>query len=277
VTARRYGVGVSEYDKRIAPPSPGVQLPWRRQAGFLGVIFAVAAAVLAVGLGLAPQVSAYTGLGPDVLTGLIAFVLLLAAACVLFGVALSREAPARGDSGAAPSTSSQHGSPPDGAFPDGSFPDGSPPYSAAAPNPAAPGSVPPAPPGPTADGTAFAVPASGSRSAAAPAGTVLTLVGALLGTLGLGLATIAVALAVLMPGPTAAIEVQFTDLYGRVQLEYCPSLPGSFAGTASHDDLVGSSTILPVKVTAEVCGNPEYTDGVWIYLNRDAITVADRP
>jgi hypothetical protein len=109
------------------------------------------------------------------------------------------------------------------------------------------------------------------------AGTGLTLLGALLGMLGLGLATVAVALAVLVPAPAESISVQFTDLYGRVQLEYCPALPGSFDGIASHDDLIGSSTILPVKVTADICGNPDYTDGVWIYLNRDAITVADRP
>ena len=274
---------MSDYDKRIPASDQGGRLPWRRQAGFLGVIFAVAAAVLAAVLSLSPQVSAYTGLGPDVLTGLIAFLLLLAATCVLFAVALSRDAPPRGAPGMAPPTSSPDGSYPDGSFPDGSFPDRTLPYSAAHPNPAPPGSPPPAyaptaPSGPTIDGTAFAVAPSGSPGrAAAPAGTVLTLVGALLGTLGLGLATVAVALAVLLPAPTATIEVQFTDLYGRVQLEYCPSLPGSFAGTASHDDLVGSSTILPVKVTAEVCGNPEYTEGVWIYLNRDAITVADQP
>jgi hypothetical protein len=251
-------VRVSEYDKRMGPVDPGVRLPWRRQAGFLGVIFAVAAAILSVGLSWSPRVSAYSGLGPDVLTGLVAFVLLLVGACFLFAVAATRDAPAGRGSGPAPGTP-----PAAGAFPDGSFPEST---------------APSTPPGPTIDGTAVPAPSSESRpTAAAQAGTGLTLVGALLGTLGLGLATVAIALAVLVPAPTESILVQFTDLYGRVQLEYCPALPASFDGIASADDLVGSSTILPVKVTAETCGNPDYTDGVWIYLNRAAITIADRP
>jgi hypothetical protein len=256
-------VRVSEYDKRMGPAEPGVRLPWRRQAGFLGVMFAVAAAILAVGLSWSPRVPAYSGLGPDVLTGLVAFVLLLVGACFLFSVAATRDAPAGRGSRPAPGTP-----PPAAPFPDGSFPDGSFPESTARSTP----------PGPTIDGTAVPVPSSESRpGAAAQAGTGLTLVGALLGTLGLGLATVAIALAVLVPAPTESILVQFTDLYGRVQLEYCPALPASFDGIASADDLVGSSTILPVKVTAETCGNPDYTDGIWIYLNRAAITIADRP
>ena len=93
----------------------------------------------------------------------------------------------------------------------------------------------------------------------------------------MALAALAVLLAAVLPAPTERIEVQFTDLYGRVQLEYCPDLPGSFAATASRADLAGSSTILPVKVSAETCGNSDYTDGVWIYLNRDSVTVSDRP
>jgi hypothetical protein len=234
---------VSEYDKRVGASEPGAALPWRRQAGSLGVIFAVAAAVLAAGLVWAPRVSAYAGLGPEVLTGLVALVLLVAGACILFAVAFAGDTP-RGRNSAPPA-----GTPsPPAAFPDGSFPAGSVPAGRGA------------------------EPAGTGRG-----GTGLALVGALLGTLGLGLATVAVALAVLVPAPTESILVQFTDLYGRVQLEYCPALPASFDGLASRDDLIGSSTILPVKVTAEICGSPDYSDGVWIYLNRDAITIADRP
>ena len=110
-----------------------------------------------------------------------------------------------------------------------------------------------------------------------PAGRGLTILGAVLGLVGLALAALAVLLAVVLPAPTQRIMVQFTDLYGRVQLEYCPTLPGSFEATASQADLVGSSTILPVKVSGVTCGDPEYTDGVWIYLNRDSVTVSDRP
>ncbi|QYF74763.1 hypothetical protein [Cryobacterium sp. PAMC25264] len=110
-----------------------------------------------------------------------------------------------------------------------------------------------------------------------PAGRGLTILGAVLGLVGLALAALAVLLAVVLPAPTQRIMVQFTDLYGRVQLEYCPTLPGSFEATASQADLVGSSTILPVKVSGATCGDPEYTDGVWIYLNRDSVTVSDRP
>jgi hypothetical protein len=239
---------VSEYDKRVGASEPGAALPWRRQAGSLGVVFAVAAAVLAAGLVWAPRVSAYTGLGPEVLTGLVALVLLLAGACALFAVAFARDTPPGGRSAPPAGTPS-----PPAPFPDGSFPAG---------------------PAPTGAAPTGAVP--GGRGSER-GGTGLAMVGALLGTLGLGLATVAVALAVLVPAPTESIVVQFTDLYGRVQLEYCPALPASFDGIASRDDLIGSSTILPVKVTAEICGNPDYSDGVWIYLNRDAITIADRP
>lgn len=105
----------------------------------------------------------------------------------------------------------------------------------------------------------------------------LTILGSVLGVIGLALAALAVVLAVLLPAPTQRIMVQFTDLAGRVQLEYCPTLPGSFTGTASQADLAGSSTILPVKVDAHTCGDPEFTDGVWIYLNRRSVTVSDRP
>jgi len=109
------------------------------------------------------------------------------------------------------------------------------------------------------------------------AGRGLTILGATLGLVGLGLAALSVVLAGLLPAPTHTIMVQFTDLYGRVKLEYCPTLPASFAATASQSDLAGSATILPVKVSGETCGNSEYTNGVWIYLNRDAVTISDQP
>jgi hypothetical protein len=113
--------------------------------------------------------------------------------------------------------------------------------------------------------------------AAAAARGGLIKMGAVLGAAGLALTAVAVALAVVLPTPTETIMVQFTDLYGRVQLEYCPTLPASFEATASRNDLLGSSTILPVRVSAETCGNADYSDGVWVYLNREAITVSDRP
>ena len=240
----------SEYDKPGAPADRVERFSWRRQAGFLGAVFAAAAAVLAAGLSFTPRASAYSTLSPWELTALLGFLLLLAGACVLLAASLQTAPPPRRMAQAPPVP----GTPPDGSFPDGSYPDGTLPHRPAV-EAGEPGDPAPDP----------------------PAGTGQTRIGTLLGTIGLALAAVAVLLAVLLPRPTAAIMVQFTDLAGRVQLEYCPTLPGSFAGTASHDDLAGSSPILPVKVTAEACGNPEYTDGVWIYLNRASVTVSDAP
>lgn len=245
----------SEYDTPGAPADRVERFSWRRQAGFLGAVFAAAAAVLATGLSFTPRASAYSGLSPWELTALLGFLLLLAGACVLLAASLQAAPPPRRTAQAPPAP----GTPPDGSFPDGSFPDGSYPDGTLPHRPAAEAGAPDVP------------------APDAPAGTGQTRIGTLLGTIGLALAAVAVLLAVLLPRPTAAIMVQFTDLAGRVQLEYCPTLPGSFAGTASHDDLAGSSPILPVKVTAEACGNPEYTEGVWIYLNRASVTVADAP
>lgn len=235
-------------DSPIAERAPD----WRRQAGFLGAVLAIAAAVIAAGLRFAPQVSAYSGLSPWVFAGLLGFVLVLAGACVLLAVTLSGPVgpagpvrPARGSGTAASGDDPQP-----------------PPW-----NPDNPGVVDAGP-------VAAKTPAKRPSGAA---GRGLTILGGVLGLVGLALAALAVLLAVVLPTPTESIMVQFTDLYGRVQLEYCPSLPGSFAATASHDDLVGSATILPVKVTADVCGNPDYTGGVWIYLNRNAVTVSDLP
>ena len=212
------GQSVSRY-QLTGPKQPPAAKPsaWRREARFLGAAFAVAAAVIALGLRFAPEVTAYAGLGPWVFAALLGFLLVLAGACVLFGASLP-----------------------------------------GARYPASPGSAPPA-------------------AQTAPPERGLTILGSVLGVVGLALAALAVVLAVMLPGPTQRIMVQFTDLSGRVQLEYCPTLPGSFAGTASQSDLVGSTTILPVRVEAQTCGNPEYTDDVWIYLNRRSVTVSDQP
>ncbi|WEO79074.1 hypothetical protein BJQ94_08590 [Cryobacterium sp. SO2] len=271
------------------PPQPE-RSPWRRQAGFLGAAFAVAAAVIAAGLRFAPQASAYSGLSPWVFSGLLGFVLVLGGACVLFAASFpaAPPRPARPvQQPSAPYPGPEQPPPapgafPDGSFPDGSFPDGSYPdgTSPAGTAPTAPSSPPYSPiPGiaPANEASAAQAQAAAGPGDSPTAGRSLTILGALLAAAGLALATLAVAIAVLLPTPTESIMVQFTDLYGRVQLEYCPTLPGSFAATASHDDLVASSTILPVKVSAETCGNPDYTDGVWLYLNRASITVSDRP
>jgi hypothetical protein len=269
---------MSEHDERGTsadrddPADRADQVDWRRQAGFLGAAFAIAAAVIAAGLRFAPQVSAYSGLSPWVISGLLGFVLVLAGACVLFSASLPSTSAARPVAQRpAPQPPAAPQAFPDGSFPEGSFPGGSSPDGSLPYRPASGG---PASAGPVA-GSAVARP-PGSSAETSPV-RARTMLGALLGTVGLLLAAIAVALAALLPAPTESIMVQFTDLVGRVQLEYCPDLPGSFPGTASHADLVGSDTILPVKVSAETCGNPEYTDGVWIYLNRASITISDRP
>lgn len=249
---------MSERTGHQQPGHTGAEKPsaWRRQARFLGAAFAVAAAVIAVGLRFAPPVTAYAGLSPWVFAGLLGFILVLAGACVLFAASLPATPPA---------VRAQVQPPP-----------GAPPWNTAAVAPTvSPAAADPATAGSVAAGS------GATDSAAAPAhpvtpGRGLTILGSVFGVVGLALAALAVVLTVLLPAPTARIEVQFTDLYGRVQLEYCPSLPGSFAATASLADLAGSATILPVQVSGETCGNPEFTDGVWIYLNRASVTVADR-
>ncbi len=76
------------------------------------------------------------------------------------------------------------------------------------------------------------------------------------------------------PGSAQPVLVQFSDLSGRVQLEYCPSLPASFEGTAFSDDLRGEANLIPVKVSGEICGDTRFTEGVWIYLHRGSVTLA---
>jgi hypothetical protein len=83
-----------------------------------------------------------------------------------------------------------------------------------------------------------------------------------------------VGLQLYLPGPSQAVWVQFSELEGRVQLGYCPSLAGTFEGTALTRDLVDDSDIVPVKVTAEECGNTDFGDGVWLYLHRASVTIA---
>ncbi len=77
-----------------------------------------------------------------------------------------------------------------------------------------------------------------------------------------------------LPAPEQQVIVQFSDLSGRVQLEYCPRLPASFEATAYADDLQGGSSVIPVKVSPEVCGDSRFDDGIWIYLHRASVTVA---
>ncbi|TFD03596.1 MULTISPECIES: hypothetical protein [unclassified Cryobacterium] len=83
------------------------------------------------------------------------------------------------------------------------------------------------------------------------------------------------ALRILAPPAERPVSVQFSEVTGRVQLEYCPSLPSSFEALAKPTDLASSSTLLPVWVASRVCGNPSFQHGVWLYLNRSTITVAD--
>ncbi|TFC85583.1 hypothetical protein [Cryobacterium sp. TMT4-31] len=221
---------------------------WRHQARFLGGAFAVAAAVIAVGLWSAPAVTAYEGLNPWVFAGLLGFILVLTGACVLFAASLPTAPP-----NTTPSTAA---------------------LSITAPSITAPAATPPAT---EAAAQPAAQPAAHPAAHTASPRRGLTILGSVFGVVGLALAALAVVLTVLLPMPTQRIMVQFTDLYGRVQLEYCPSLPASFAATASRADLAGSSTILPVKVSGDICGDPEFTDGVWIYLNRSSVTVSGQP
>ncbi|HYI33553.1 MAG TPA: hypothetical protein VEX88_08845 [Glaciibacter sp.] len=94
----------------------------------------------------------------------------------------------------------------------------------------------------------------------------------------IALALVAIAVMVgvklFLPGGSQPVLVQFSDLSGRVQLEYCPSLPASFEAIAYTDDLVADTGVIPVKVTGEVCGSTQFDDGIWIYLHRSAVTLA---
>ncbi|TDW31529.1 hypothetical protein EDD25_3348 [Cryobacterium psychrophilum] len=76
-----------------------------------------------------------------------------------------------------------------------------------------------------------------------------------------------------MPTADQTVTVQFSDPTGRIVLEYCPTLPGSFAGLARPADVAGTAATVPVRVTADICGNPEFTDGIWLYLQRSGVTL----
>lgn len=85
---------------------------------------------------------------------------------------------------------------------------------------------------------------------------------------------IMIGLTLFPPSASQTVWVQFSELEGRVQLGYCPSLAGTFEGTAFTGDLDGSSDIVPVKVSADECGNARFADGVWLYLHRASVTIA---
>lgn len=102
----------------------------------------------------------------------------------------------------------------------------------------------------------------------------LSLLGAVFGTVALALVVVFVGGRLFVPEPEQAVVVQFSDLEGRVQLEYCPSLPSSFEATATAADLAGNEPTIPLSVTASVCGDDSLRDGVVLYLDRSAITIA---
>lgn len=101
----------------------------------------------------------------------------------------------------------------------------------------------------------------------------LLRIGGLSGLAALAVVAIAVAIRVFLPLPLQGVLVQFSDLAGRVQIEYCPTLPQSFAGSITAADLHGSSAVVPVKVSGEVCGSNEFPQGLWLYLVRSSVTL----
>jgi hypothetical protein len=101
---------------------------------------------------------------------------------------------------------------------------------------------------------------------------LLTVLAAIFVATVLAVAVVA-GLKLFLPGDAQPVWVQFSDLKGRVQLGYCPGLAGNFEGTAFTQDLDGSSAVVPVKVTADECGNAKFVDGVWLYLHRSSITI----
>ncbi|TFD51585.1 hypothetical protein E3T55_07675 [Cryobacterium frigoriphilum] len=101
----------------------------------------------------------------------------------------------------------------------------------------------------------------------------LMRVGGLSGVAGLAVVCVALAMRLFLPLPLQTVLVQFSDLAGRVQIEYCPTLPQSFAGSATAAELQGTAAVVAVKVTGEVCGSEEFADGVWLYLTRSSITL----
>lgn len=117
--------------------------------------------------------------------------------------------------------------------------------------------------------------AGGGRSRLAlPAAALIVGVG-LLGVLGM------VMFRLFVPAPDQTVTVQFSDPTGRVVLEYCPTLPSSFEAQSRPADVAGTASVIPVRVTADICGNPAFDQGVWLYLQRAGVTIAvtapDRP
>ena len=102
-------------------------------------------------------------------------------------------------------------------------------------------------------------------------GRRLLRIGALSGLAALVLVAIAITLRLFVPLPLQTVLIQFSDLAGRVQIEYCPTLPQSFAGSTMAAELHGSDAIVPVKVTGDVCGSDEFPNGVWLYLARSSV------
>ena len=101
----------------------------------------------------------------------------------------------------------------------------------------------------------------------------LLRIGALSGIAALVAVVVALLMRLFLPLPLQTVLIQFSDLAGRVQIEYCPTLPQSFAGSTTAAELHGSGTVVAVKVTGDVCGSAEFVDGVWLYLARSSITI----
>lgn len=111
------------------------------------------------------------------------------------------------------------------------------------------------------------VPAGGIR--------IITMIGVVSALLAVALVVIAVAMRLFLPLPDRSVVVQFSNLAGRVQIEYCPDLPASFAGRIAGADLDKATTTVPVWVSSKTCGNPEFPDGVRLHLERASITIGD--
>lgn len=101
----------------------------------------------------------------------------------------------------------------------------------------------------------------------------LLRIGGLSGIAGVLVVAVAIGMRLFLPLPLQSVLIQFSDLNGRVQIEYCPTLPQSFAGSTTAADLHGTAAVLPVKVTGEVCGSGEFPGGVWLYLARSSVTI----
>jgi len=101
----------------------------------------------------------------------------------------------------------------------------------------------------------------------------LTRLGGFAATAALVAVAVTIGMRLFLPLPLQTVLVQFSDLAGRVQIDYCPTLPQSFAGRTTAADLTGTDNVVAVKVTGEVCGSKEFPKGIWLYLARSSITV----